>query len=74
MRSDDDHASLLRGAGGLLGIGALNLACLVAGFALGWFVDDRLGTVPVWTLVGLAVGVTAGIAGSWVRIRQSLRP
>lgn len=62
------------GAWGFLGLGGLNLAAVLAGFGVGWLADTKLGSSPVCTLVGLAVGVTAGIAGSWVRIRQSLRP
>lgn len=70
--SDDDDTSSLR-ARDLAGIGALNVGCLVAGLALGWFVDDRLGTAPVFTLIGLACGIAAGVWGSWLRIRLFLR-
>ncbi len=62
------------GAWGFLGLGGLNLGAILAGFGVGWLADAKLGSSPVCTLVGLAVGVTAGIAGSWIRIRQFLRP
>lgn len=71
VTSDDDSTSTL-GIRDLAGLGGLNLACLVAGLAFGWFVDDRLGTTPVFTLIGLALGITAGIWGSWLRIRHFL--
>lgn len=57
----------------LVGLGALNVGSLLAGLLLGWFVDDRLSATPVFTLVGLAGGIAAGIWGSWLRIRQFLR-
>ncbi len=70
----EDEADKPLGAWGFLGLGGLNFATILAGFGLGWLADTKLGSSPVWTLVGLALGVAAGIAGSWVRIRQVLRP
>jgi len=67
-----DDGSVLR-VRDLAGLGALNLACLVAGLALGWFVDDRLSATPVFTLAGLACGIAAGIWGSWLLVRPFLR-
>ncbi len=57
----------------LVGLGAFNVGCLVGGLALGWFVDDRVDSTPVFTLVGLAFGIAVGIWGSWLRIRMFLR-
>jgi putative F0F1-ATPase subunit (Ca2+/Mg2+ transporter) len=68
---DDGNAG--PGIWDLVGLGAFNVGCLVGGLALGWFVDDRVDTTPVFTLAGLAFGIAVGIWGSWLRIRQFLR-
>jgi hypothetical protein len=57
----------------LVGLGGLVVGCVVAGLFLGWLVDDRLSTAPVFTLVGLAGGIATGVWGSWLRIRLFLR-
>jgi hypothetical protein len=68
----DDDTGTLR-VRDLVGLGAYNVGCLVGGLALGWFVDDRVDSTPVFTLVGLALGIAVGIWGSWLRIRMFLR-
>lgn len=46
----------------LLGLGAATAAILVVGLGLGWLVDRFLGTIPAFTLVGLALGIVgAGV-------------
>lgn len=55
-----------------LTIGSFVVTCLLLGLGAGWWVDARLGTTPVLTLVGLAVGVATGITGTWFRIRPLL--
>jgi F0F1-type ATP synthase assembly protein I len=57
----------------LVGIGTYNVACLLAGMALGWFLDSRLDSTPALTLVGLAVGIAVGVVSTWFRIRPFLR-
>jgi len=54
----------------LIGIGTINLGSLLVGLGIGWFVDDRVGSFPVGTLVGLAIGIGAGLVMSWLRIRK----
>ena len=54
----------------LIGIGTLNLVSLLVGLGLGWVVDGRLGSFPVCTLVGLALGIGAGLTASWFQIRK----
>jgi F0F1-type ATP synthase assembly protein I len=56
----------------LVGLGSFNVACLLAGFGVGWFADSRLDTTPVLTLLGLAAGITLGVVGSWFRIKDFL--
>ena len=55
-----------------LTIGSFVVACLLLGLGAGWWADVRLGTTPVLTLVGLAVGIAIGIVGTWFRIRPLL--
>jgi Putative F0F1-ATPase subunit Ca2+/Mg2+ transporter len=54
----------------LIGIGTLNLVSLLAGLGIGWYLDDRLGSFPAATLIGLAVGIAAGLTASWFQIRK----
>lgn len=41
----------------LLSFGVTTAACLVVGLMLGWLTDAALDTLPVFTLVGLALGI-----------------
>ncbi|MDQ1463896.1 MAG: hypothetical protein QOC73_837 [Actinomycetota bacterium] len=54
----------------LIGIGTLNLVSLLVGLGIGWYLDRRLDSFPAATLIGLAVGVGAGITLSWFQIRK----
>lgn len=57
-----------------MGLGGLLAGAVVAGLVIGLVVDDRAGTSPTFTLVGIGLGVFAGIAGFWARVRAALRP
>ena len=46
----------------LLGMGVAIAAFLMVGLGLGWFVDKLLDSLPVFILVGLALGI-AGASG-----------
>jgi F0F1-type ATP synthase assembly protein I len=48
----------------LLGLGAATAAILVVGLGAGWLVDLVVNTLPVFTLVGLALGIVG--AGSYI--------
>jgi F0F1-type ATP synthase assembly protein I len=51
----------------------MTMAILVGGgLGLGLLVDDWLGSSPVGTLVGLAVGVALAAAALWQRAKQYL--
>ena len=45
----------------------------VIGSAIGWLIDRVLGTRPLFTVVGLFVGVAAGIRETWLIIERSSR-
>jgi F0F1-type ATP synthase assembly protein I len=47
------------GLGDLLSLGVTLATCLVLGFGAGWLVDRAAGTVPIFSLIGLALGVVA---------------
>ncbi len=46
---------------------------VVAGLVIGLLVDRATGDAPTWTLVGLGLGILAGIVGFWVRVRDVLK-
>jgi F0F1-type ATP synthase assembly protein I len=48
------------------------VGCIVAGVAIGLFVDARLGSSPTGVLVGTCVGIFAASVGFWLRIRAYL--
>jgi F0F1-type ATP synthase assembly protein I len=49
------------------------VGCIVAGVAIGLFVDARLDSAPSGVLVGTAVGIVAAGVGFWLRIRAYLQ-
>lgn len=57
----------------LAGLGLANACSLVAGLALGHFLDGRFGTAPVFVLVGIASGLALGVVGSFLEIRRYLQ-
>lgn len=56
----------------LVGMGVATAAILVAGLALGWLVDDLLGTMPVFLMVGLALGLAGAASYIVVKFRTYL--
>jgi F0F1-type ATP synthase assembly protein I len=54
----------------LIGIGTLNLVSLLVGLGIGWFLDGRFHSFPAATLIGLVVGIAAGLTVSWLQIRR----
>ncbi len=57
----------------LAGLGLANAFSLVIGLLLGHYLDGRFGTAPVFVLVGLVLGLTLGVVGSFVQIRRYLQ-
>jgi F0F1-type ATP synthase assembly protein I len=63
------------GLGGrdLIGLGGLLAGSVIACTALGYLLDQAADTSPVFTLVGIALGMVAGAVGFWLRVRSALR-
>lgn len=57
----------------LVGLGAMLSGAVVVGTGLGLVLDRQVDSSPAFTLVGLALGMVAGAAGFWVRVRTALR-
>jgi F0F1-type ATP synthase assembly protein I len=71
-RSDAGPDAGLRGRD-LIGLGGLLAGSVIAGLVVGYLVDDAAGTEPVGVLVGIGLGILAGIAGFVVKVRAALR-
>jgi F0F1-type ATP synthase assembly protein I len=48
------------------------LVAVLAGVLGGYWLDQRLGTNPIFVLVGFAIGTTAGAIGCWRLIGRFL--
>ena len=46
-------------------IGFVLLFTVLAGVLAGYWLDQRLGTIPIFVLVGFAVGTISGAIGCW---------
>ena len=53
-------------------IGALNATCWLAGIALGWVLDSRLHTVPLFIWLGLVTGAALGVVATSNEVRRYL--
>ena len=71
--SQDGHGSDGPGIRDLLGLGGMLVGCIVAGVAIGLFVDARLGSSPSGVLVGTTLGIVAAGIGFWLRVRVYLQ-
>ena len=70
--SRDGQAEGLRGRD-LIGLGGMLAGSVIACTALGYLLDQAIDSTPVFTLVGIALGMVAGGVGFWVRVRSALR-
>jgi F0F1-type ATP synthase assembly protein I len=57
----------------LAGIGIYFAACVLVPLLGGVALDNWLHTAPVFVLVGLVVGLAAGAAGIWLKVRELSR-
>lgn len=54
-------------------LGGVLVAAVVGGLVVGLLVDDATGSSPVWTLVGIAVGILFGALAFVLKVRDALR-
>lgn len=46
------------------GLGMTNALCLGIGLVVGWLVDNALGTLPLFLMIGLVGGIAMGVVAS----------
>ncbi len=46
---------------------------IILGLAAGYFLDQSLGTSPMWTLIGLVLGIGAGFWNIYIAMRKVQR-
>jgi F0F1-type ATP synthase assembly protein I len=54
-----------------LGLGLGSALCLAAGAGLGLAIDAAAHTSPLFTLIGLGLGVVAGVLYTVAKVRQN---
>ena len=54
-------------------IGFVLLFTVLAGTLAGYWLDQRLGTIPVFVLVGFAIGTISGAIGCWRLMTRFLK-
>jgi|BEDMetMinimDraft_2_1075160.scaffolds.fasta_scaffold00771_7 F0F1-type ATP synthase assembly protein I len=59
--------------GVLAGIGMLNAVALLSGLALGWFLDTKFNSSPLFLLLGLVCGIVSGAIMTFYRMRVYLK-
>jgi F0F1-type ATP synthase assembly protein I len=52
------------------GLGLLNALCLGGGLAIGWFVDQALGTLPLFLFIGLIGGIVMGVVATRAELKR----
>ena len=57
----------------LLSFGMATAACLVVSLGLGWLADWALDTLPVFTLIGLALGIVITCYYVYAKLKQYLK-
>ena len=52
------------------GLGLMNAICVGGGLVGGWFVDKALGTLPLFLMIGLVLGVLVGALATRSEIKR----
>lgn len=56
-----------------LGLGTVIALIILACMGLGWFLDGRTHTAPIFVLVGIGVGVVLAALYSYFKLRRFLK-
>ncbi|RLV51028.1 hypothetical protein D9V37_03665 [Nocardioides mangrovicus] len=57
----------------LIGLGGMLVGAVVAGLVVGYLVDSAAGTDPLFTILGIFLGIVAAVVGFVVKARGALR-
>ena len=57
----------------LLGMGATTAAFLLVGLGLGWLLDEMLDSLPVFVLIGLALGVVCASGYVYLQFKKFMK-
>jgi F0F1-type ATP synthase assembly protein I len=57
----------------LLGVGSAIAVLVAGGMLLGWFIDSKADTLPIFALVGLAAGITAACFYAYFKFRRFMK-
>lgn len=57
----------------LIGVGSAIAGLIAGGMLLGWFVDTRANTLPVFVLVGVGVGITTACLYGYAKFRNFMK-
>lgn len=69
----DDEAKAAPGWQELLGMGVAIAALIAVGTGLGWVVDVLVNTVPIFLMVGLALGIVGAAVYTVSQFRKYLK-
>jgi F0F1-type ATP synthase assembly protein I len=57
----------------LAGLGGILVGAVVLGLVLGLLADHATGSSPLWTLVGIGLGILVGAGAFGAKVRSVLR-
>jgi F0F1-type ATP synthase assembly protein I len=55
-----------------VGMGVTTALCIAVGLGGGYLLDDHFHSGPALTFAGLALGLVAAVAATWLKIRSFL--
>jgi F0F1-type ATP synthase assembly protein I len=71
--STDSSGGAGLGGRDLIGLGGLLVGAVVVGTVLGILIDRAADTSPVFTMLGVFLGIAAAGIGFWLRVRSAMR-